>query len=56
MEYLKQHLKLLLNEIEYAYKNKEFENFNRLIRQIIELREMLNYYETYNSKCLIYCE
>lgn len=50
MEYLKQHLKFLFNELEYAYNHQEFEKFNRLRRQIKELREMLNYYENKKNK------
>jgi hypothetical protein len=50
MEYLQQHLKYLFNELEYAYKKQDFEKFNRLRRQLIELREMLNYYEGYELK------
>ena len=50
MEYLQQHLKYLFNELEYAYNKQDFEKFNRLRRQLTELREMLNYYEGYELK------
>lgn len=46
MEYLQQHLKLLIHELVYAYQNHHYEDFDRIKRQIIEIKSMLNHYES----------
>jgi hypothetical protein len=45
MEYIKQHLKLLIKELAFAYETNNMDDFQRLKRQIKEVKEMLNYYE-----------
>jgi len=50
MEYLKQHLKHLLNELAYAYENNLTERIIGLKRHIKHLKEMLNQYERVEFK------
>jgi hypothetical protein len=45
MEYLKQHLKLLIDELVYAYQSNRLDDFDRIKKQIKELKSILNYYE-----------
>jgi hypothetical protein len=46
MSYNIQHLKLLIDELVYAYQNHYLDDFDRIKKQIKELRSMLNYYES----------
>lgn len=45
MEYLKEHLKFLIDEFINAYQNKRFEDAIRLRQQITNIKDMLNHYE-----------
>ena len=46
MDYNIQHLKLLIDELVYAYQSNHLDDFDRIKKQIKELRSMLNYYES----------
>jgi excinuclease UvrABC nuclease subunit len=48
MEYLKEHLKFLIDEFINAYENERFEDAIRLRRQIANIKDMLNHYEIKN--------
>ena len=49
MDYNIQHLKLLIDELVYAYQNHHLEDFDRIKKQIKELKSMLNYYESFQT-------